>query len=126
MALGLLANDQGIQGTAVQGGPHRHGAHQGIGAQGETGHGHGLRLQLLQQQSPEQGQADAAEAHRFAVHVVITGAAGGEGELTTAIGPFRQQGQQPGAQFGGAARQGRGQRCVRHGRMEGALDSLRP
>ena len=71
MALGLLAHDQGIEGTARQSGLQGHGTHQRIGPEGEAGHRHRLRLDQLQQITPQQRQAHPTETHRLAVHVVI-------------------------------------------------------
>ena len=106
MPLRLLPHDQGIEAAAGQGGLKGHRAHQGVGAEGEPRHRHRLWLDQLQHLLAQQGQAEAAEAHRLAIHIVIAAAAGSQGELAVAVGPLRQQPKQQSPAFDGVRGKG--------------------
>ena len=75
MAFGFLAHDQRIQLPTSIGGGHGNTAHQWVCSEGETSHGQRIGLHVGEHRPADQRQAGTAQAHGFAVHVVLALAA---------------------------------------------------
>ena len=71
VAFGFLAHDQCIQIPLLIGSGHGNTADQWVGAKGEASHGDCIGLHVREHGATDQGQAGTAQAHGFAVHVVL-------------------------------------------------------